>query len=175
MTVPSVKLLLLSVAIQLVLFAALAVSLPYWFDRVQQTLGPFTHPATVAGKPAELGVKDLIRAVKHELYQAELERFEVRDGVAKEKELPLFKVESFDLEIRFFVRQRASAGVSAEPQFVVVDTETEISAERTQTIQLHMTVDADPKRVTASGSTAPLTGGNSPKTVTPHPPVRRGE
>jgi hypothetical protein len=87
------------------------------------------------GQPAlappkkELEIKQLIETVKQQLEAADQER--EADGKA-----PLFRVETFQLEVNFVVKDSHSANASGNFEVVTVGGQTEFSREQVQKISL---------------------------------------
>jgi hypothetical protein len=81
--------------------------------------------------PAELGIDTLIAQVKRDLEASEEAR--LREGKA-----PLFKVDTFDLEIHFTVRRSLSTEAGARLEVVTLGSSADVGGERTQKITLHM-------------------------------------
>lgn len=81
--------------------------------------------------PVELGIDQLIAQVKADLEAAERTRLQ-------EGKVPLFKVDTFDLEIHFAVRRSASSEAGARLEVVTLSGKTDVAAEKTQKITLHM-------------------------------------
>jgi hypothetical protein len=78
-----------------------------------------------------LGIQELVRRVQAEVEQSEDSR--IRSGIA-----PLFELNDFDLEINFVVKTRTTAQGELEYHFVTVNSESEVSSEKTQKITLRM-------------------------------------
>ncbi|MCB0304640.1 MAG: hypothetical protein KDI38_12770 [Calditrichaeota bacterium] len=95
-----------------------------------------------------LGIKELIRLVKKELQDSELE-------LERKHEAALFNIKTFDLEISFVVRVAYTQKGMLEYQFITVDSEFESGSEKIQRIQLHMEV-VQPETVRIKPSATPL-------------------
>lgn len=102
-------------AIALVVFTSVIV---YVVPRFAATV-----PAVAPGQSLE--VKDLIRKVKEELYAAEVEMHE-------RKELPLFELKEFEMEVNFVVR---TAG-EVRAEVVGVGSNVELGTEKIQKLKL---------------------------------------
>lgn len=79
----------------------------------------------------DLNIKDLTLSVKNQLEQLDQER-------QKKNELPLFMVESFDLELNFTVKQVATKEGKLEYKVLTIGDKNEVSKEQVQKITLHM-------------------------------------
>ena len=80
-----------------------------------------------------LNIDKLIQQVKLDLEKVDEERI-------KQQKAALFKVDDFDLELNFVVKQTTSSEASAKPvyELVTIGGKTEVSAEKIQKIKLHM-------------------------------------
>jgi Trypsin-co-occurring domain 2 len=80
---------------------------------------------------ADLNIRDLTLNVKSQLKELD----SIRE---KNKELPLFKVESFDLEINFAIKQVQNSDNKFEYKVLTIEDKNEFSKEQIQKITLHM-------------------------------------
>lgn len=95
-----------------------------------------------------LGIKDLVRRVKLELYEAEEE-------MRRNQEIPLFELKDLDLEISFMIQARSTRKGKVEYHFVAVDNEIQTGSERIQRIKLHMTA-AQPRDLKKKADESPI-------------------
>ena len=131
------------VALWSILLAALSVVLILLLPHVSYYLKFRLHDDP---DNKNLGINDLIRKVRMELYESELQR-------TQNREQKLFEVKDFDLEISFIVQERFTQQGKAEFQLVAVDSASEVSSERMHKIRLHMAaIPPQPISAKASGS-----------------------
>jgi len=93
-----------------------------------------------------LEIKDLIRQVKKELYETEVE-------MRQQREEAMFKVKTFDLELNFMVHANTKTGAELK----VVSGETDTSLEKTQKITLHFEAIEHPEK-TETAAPSPSVG-----------------
>jgi len=91
----------------------------------------FLKESSAASSDADLNIKDLTLRVKDQLEQLDALR-------QKKNELPLFMVESFDLELNFTVKQVATKEGKLEYKILTIGDKNEVSKEQVQKITLHM-------------------------------------
>jgi hypothetical protein len=89
------------------------------------------EPEVRAFEDEPLGIAQVVRRVKQELYEADIERDE-------RGEAALFELDSFDLELNFVVETRGAAKAGTDFALVVLGKEAEVSSQRIQKIHLHM-------------------------------------
>jgi hypothetical protein len=82
-------------------------------------------------KQSSLSIAELIRRVKLDLDSAE--KIRINNG-----ESPLFRLKSFDLELKFVVSQTQKGGGKFDYEVVTLEGEQENKSENVQTITLHM-------------------------------------
>lgn len=123
------KLLGKDILIKVLIALVVLLGAPYVFRYINLEPASPNDVGDLTKEP--LGIKDLVRSVKRELEEADLERLE-------NDEAPLFKLDRFELEINFVVNNRSKTGASIAPQFIVVDKETEVSTQRIQKIRIQM-------------------------------------
>ena len=157
-----IKILLALIVVLLAPVALRLVDLPHTPEsQVINDIIPATHQT--------LGVKDLIRAVKKELAEADQERDESNEEA-------LFKVEQFELEINFMIGRHSTAGAELNvPEFIVIDKESKVAAERVQKIKLMMKV--IPPRL-EQDEVSGFTESAQPQEVielNPRPPAKKGD
>ncbi|MFX0137178.1 MAG: trypco2 family protein [Candidatus Hodarchaeota archaeon] len=112
-----------------------------------------------------LGIKDLVRRVKQELYEAEEE-------MRKNHEIPLFELKDFDLEISFMVQAQSTQKGKVEYHFVAVDNEIQTGSERIQKIKLHM-IAAQPMELKKEVGELPITTPNEKVIIFDRPPKKK--
>lgn len=108
-----------------------------------------------------LGVKDLIEKVKAELIETEQNQI-------KSNQAALFEIKDFDLEINFVVSTRHTGTGKLEYNVVTVGGETEVSSERIQKINLHMTA-IPPKAIEKPMSQSSVSAPTKPVVINPPP------
>lgn len=112
-----------------------------------------------------LGIKDLVRRVKQELYEAEEE-------MRKNQEIPLFELKDFDLEISFMVQAQSTQKGKIEYHFVAVDNEIQTGSERIQKIKLHM-IAAQPLDSMKKADESPITSQQEDVVICNKPPQKK--
>jgi competence protein ComGC len=106
----------------------------------------FRNTQTTTNEGKEISIERLIEQVKSSLEIADAKRME-------EKKAALFKVDSFELEINFIVKEAQSGEASIRYEAVTVGGRTEVSAEKVQKIILHMkAIDYDSPDPTIKGN-----------------------
>jgi hypothetical protein len=86
-----------------------------------------------------LNIKDLTLNVKDQLEKID----SVRE---KKNEFPLFKVESFDLELNFIIKKTNSNSAKFENELITISNGQDYAKEQVQKIVLHMKTNADSER-----------------------------
>jgi Trypsin-co-occurring domain 2 len=149
-----------TVALLLLGFLLAAPRLVSWLT----TQAPAVLPHPEAGR--ELGVREMIRSVKQELQDADKE---MRDN----REVALFELKEFDLEISFVARASSTAKSGFDYQVLTVDTEKQAGSEKVQKLHLHFVVAAQgEKQSTSASKPSPLP--SSGVVVIGTPPPRKG-
>jgi hypothetical protein len=101
--------------------------------------------AAVASSDVDVHPGDIVRYVQDQLLEAQLQR-ESR-GV-----LPLFEVESLELELRVCITTRKTTGGKVDMKMIAVTKDAEIEEQHVHTITLKFrTIEADDNRAAADG------------------------
>ena len=119
---------------RVLLLVLLTVLLVYWSQR-------HALDRPLVGPGQSLEIKNLIRKVKQELGEAEAEAI-------RNNELPLFKLEEFEMEINYVIR--ASGGLKAE--VVSVGGSSEVGTEKVQKLRLRWSAVAPEQRIIKPGA-----------------------
>src|SRR6266850_4746022 len=93
-----------------------------------RTLRPLVPKHLSARQP--LGIQDLVREVKTELIAAERE-------MREKKEISLFELESFEMELNFMVRADYNEKMGAHTELVTAESEIQTGSEKVQKLTLH--------------------------------------
>jgi hypothetical protein len=114
---------------------------PYLLPLTMPDIKP--GPAAVRGGARDgvpgFGLQDVIQGVRRDLMAAQTR-------LIQERELPMFQVESFDIELSFIVKQSTAVDAKAgAPEFIVVSGRTDLGQEQVQKIQLHLSVPKPPE------------------------------
>jgi len=124
------------VIIMVVIFMLISVLLYRYFRNTQ----------TSTNENKDVSIETLIEQVKNSLEIVDEKRM-------KENKAALFKVDSFELEIHFVVKEAQSGEASVRYEAVTVGGRTEVSAEKVQKIILHMkAIDYDNSDQTLQGN-----------------------
>ena len=80
-------------------------------------------------------ISDVIRSVKHEMLRAQ-------NLMVEADERPLFKLEKFDLELKFIVQSQVKGGTQFKlPELLVLSDQSMVNSGRVQTIHLEFSVE----------------------------------
>jgi len=99
-------------------------------ERLQATISSINQKDSSA-----YNISDVLRSVKHEMLRAQ--NLMVETG-----EIPMFKLEKFDLELKFVVQSHVTGGAQFElPKLLVLSDQSTVGSERVQTIHLEFSVE----------------------------------
>jgi hypothetical protein len=141
--------------------ALLLIALPYVIVRV--------HPVSSnsrRGPQEELGLQTLISQVKTELSNLERERL-------TRKELAMFQLNAFDLELQFIVRENSRVAGHGDFKLVAVDNEMQTGSERVQKLILHMTTVPPLIGSTAASALSSVPQTGETELIGPRPPPKK--
>jgi hypothetical protein len=114
-----------------------------------------------AALSSSIGVRDLVEKVRSELAETEQARLDRRAP-------SVFQLKDFDLEVKFVIKEEMKQAGKIEYSVITVDNETSYSAEKVQTIKLHMSVMPPVKEEAGADSYDP-TLANKATTIGPVP------
>jgi len=99
-------------------------------ERLQATINSINQKDSYA-----YNISDVLRSVKHEMLRAQ-------NLMVEAGERPMFKLEKFELELKFVVQSQVKGGAKFElPELLVLSDQSTVGSERVQTINLEFSVE----------------------------------
>jgi hypothetical protein len=155
-----------TISMKLFLFVVILLLLPHIIQYLNHGFLNFSGSASDTYEG--LGIKDLIRKVKMELYESDMERKE-------NLEEPLFELKDFDLEIAFIVKTQTRRKGKVGYNLITLDSEMQTGTENVQKIKLHMTaIPPRKQKKIVEGWQFPI-DSNDVVDIDKPPPIKKGE
>jgi hypothetical protein len=99
-------------------------------ERLQATIGSINQKDSY-----KYNISDVLRSVKHEMLRAQ-------NLMVEAGERPMFKLEKFDLELKFVIQSQVKGGTQFKlPELLVLSDQSMVGSERVQTIHLEFSVE----------------------------------